>query len=103
MVAHYLDLTNRQNSTQLRTLYLRIGQERRRHQAERRHQQCNPQTCTSQTCEFKAQIYMEAMKTLSEEIESLLNRTLASVTNNVSLADREHNGQVRLEFPNSFK
>ena len=46
---------------------------------------------------------MEAMKTLSEEIESLLNRTLASVTNNVSLADREHNGQVRLEFPNSFK
>ena len=25
MVAHYLDLTNRQNSTQLRTLYLRIG------------------------------------------------------------------------------
>lgn len=103
MVAHYLDLTNRQNSTQLRTLYLRIGQERRRHQAERRHQQCNPQTCTSQTCEFKAQIYMEAMKTLSEEIESLLNRTLASVTNNVSLADSEHNGQVRLEFPNSFK
>lgn len=38
MVSRYLDLTNRQNSTLLRTLYLRIGQERRRHQAERRHQ-----------------------------------------------------------------
>ena len=30
MVSRYLDLTNRQNSTLLRTLYLRIGQERRR-------------------------------------------------------------------------
>ena len=29
MVSRYLDLTNRQNSTLLRTLYLRIGQERR--------------------------------------------------------------------------
>lgn len=28
MVSRYLDLTNRQNSTLLRTLYLRIGQER---------------------------------------------------------------------------
>lgn len=37
MVSRYLDLTNRQNSTLLRTLYLRIGQERRRHQAERHH------------------------------------------------------------------
>ena len=91
MVSRYLDLTNRQNSTLLRTLYLRIGQERRRHQAERHHQQCNPQTCTSQTCEFKAQIYMEAMKTLSEEIESLFNRTLASVRDDIHPTD---DGQI---------
>lgn len=103
MVSRYLDLTNRQNSTLLRTLYLRIGQERRRHQAERHHQQCNPQTCTSQTCEFKAQIYMEAMKTLSEEIESLFNRTLASVRDDIHPTDDGQSERSCSGFPKSLK
>ena len=103
MVSRYLDLTNRQNSTLLRTLYRRIGQERRRHQAERHHQQCNPQTCTSQTCEFKAQIYMEAMKTLSEEIESLFNRTLASVRDDIHPTDDGQSERSCSGFPKSLK
>lgn len=103
MVSRYLDLTNRQNSTLLRTLYLRIWQERRRHQAERHHQQCNPQTCTSQTCEFKAQIYMEAMKTLSEEIESLFNRTLASVRDDIHPTDDGQSERSCSGFPKSLK
>lgn len=84
-------------------LYLRIGQERRRHQAERHHQQCNPQTCTSQTCEFKAQIYMEAMKTLSEEIESLFNRTLASVRDDIHPTDDGQSERSCSGFPKSLK
>lgn len=60
-------------------------------------------TCTSQTCEFKAQIYMEAMKTLSEEIESLFNRTLASVRDDIHPTDDGQSERSCSGFPKSLK
>ena len=73
MVNKYLDTVNTQNSNLLKTLYLRLKQE------EHRRNDCTPAHCSVQNCELKAEIYMEAMQILSDEIETLLARTLSSV------------------------
>ena len=48
-------------------------------------------------------IYMEAMKTLSEEIESLFNRTLASVRDDIHPTDDGQSERSCSGFPKSLK
>ena len=48
-------------------------------------------------------LYMEAMKTLSEEIESLFNRTLASVRDDIHPTDDGQSERSCSGFPKSLK
>lgn len=76
IVEHYLDLVNTQNSNLLRTLYLRISQERRHHEKE-----LTPSTYDPTIRAIKKQIFREAVEHLSNEMRLLLREVLESTAN----------------------
>lgn len=76
MVEHYLDLVNTQNSNLLRTLYLRINQERRQKAREVTFSQFDPTIHA-----IKRQIFAEAVENMSNETQILLREVLEITAN----------------------
>lgn len=64
MVEHYLDTINTQNCNLLRTLYLRLSQEKKRGRGTAE--------CDTDHCELRKQIYQEMMEAFIEEVDRLL-------------------------------
>ncbi len=75
MVEHYLDTVNTQNCNLLRTLYLRLRQEKKRgreRQAESEERYRETLECDTDHCELRKQIYQEMMEAFIKEVDKLL-------------------------------
>ena len=75
MVEHYLDMVNTQNCNLLRTLYLRLRQEKKRgreKQAESTERCREAVECDTNHCELRKQIYQEMMEAFIQEVDKLL-------------------------------